>query len=250
MAFQDVYFSGQGVVYVASRSGNNILAYRDVGNVPTIRVSMETDTVEHKESRTGQRLSDFRLTRENKANITMTLEKFTKANLQMLLYGSDQSTTTSTSVSGEILATERMNLKVGDTLFTKLPNVSSPVFSPSLTSPTDYSIDLTTGRITINAITAFSSSGTLAIAYSSAAHESVTMFKAPNVERAIRIQGVNTANSNAPVTLELYRVIFDPIANLDLIGDELGQFEVQGTVLFDTTRDTDAALGGFGRILQ
>lgn len=250
MPSQDVYFSGQGVVYVANRSGNSILAYRDVGNVPSLRVSLETDVVEHKESRTGQRLTDFRLTRENRARVTMTLEKFTKKNLMMLLYGADQTTASPTAVTGEVIATDRTTIAVGDIFFTKFPSVSALTFSPALTSPADYSLDSASGRITINSLTNLSGAGSLTLNYTSAAHESLTMFKSANVERALRLVGLNTANSNASVIVELYRVLFDPVGNLDLINDELAQFEIEGSVLYDSTRDADATLGGFGRILQ
>lgn len=258
MAAQDVYFSGQGIVYVADRQADGtILQYRDVGNVPALRVSLETDVVEHKESRTGQRLTDYRLTRENRARVTMTLEKFTRKNLQMLLFGTNQTTGSTTVVTGEVLLADKTNIALGDIFFTKFPNVSALTLKvgggpTTLVLDTDYTLDAATGRITIISLTAITAAtaGNLQVDYTGAAYEIVPMFKAANVERALRFNGLNTANSNASVIVELYRVIFDPVGNFDLINDELAQFEIEGSVLYDQTRDEDAVLGGFGRIIQ
>jgi hypothetical protein len=253
MAFQDQYFSGQGVVYVADRdSSGNILPWRDVGNVPSLVIALETDVQDHKESRTGKRLTDYRLITENRARVTMTLEKFTKKNLMLMMYGSDQSTTSATVVTAEVLALSSLTVLVGDCFSTKFPNVSSVVLKTNTTNlvlNTDYSLDATTGKITILSVASMVA-GTLNVGYSSAPHESVVLFKDPNKERALRFEGLNTADSERKVIVELYRVIFDPAGNVDLINDELAQFEVEGSVLVDTTRVNDASLGGFGRVIQ
>lgn len=256
MAFQDQYFSGQGEIFVADRdSSGNIGPYRSVGNVPSLTVSLETSVQDHKESITGKRLTDYRLITENKATVTMTLEKFTKKNLQLLMYGSDQSTTSSTSVTGEVLKTGVLTVAVNDIYFTKFPNASSVVVkagSTTLTLNTDYSLTTSGGwaKITILTIANMGSSGNLTVDYSAAAFDSVVLFKAPNTERALKFLGLNTADSDRVVNVELYRIIFDPAANVALINDELAQFELTGSALVDTTRLNDATLGGFGRVMQ
>lgn len=254
MAFQDQYFSGQGIVYVADRdSSGNILTYKDVGNVPALKVSLSTDVQDHKESRTGNRLTDFRLITQNKARVTITLEKFTKSNLRLLLYGTESSNASTTSVTNETLNASVTAVAVGDVYFTKYPNISSFTVRAnvtSLTQNTDYSIDAASGRITILSITNMGSTGTLNVNYTAAAYESVVLFKDANKERALRFVGLNTADSNRQVLVELYRVIFDPAQNLDIINDELAKFEVEGSVLVDTNRFSDATLGGFGRVIQ
>lgn len=253
MPFQDVYFSGQGIVYVADRAANGTIGtYRDVGNVPSLVVSLETDVQDHKESRTGKRLTDYRLITENRARVTMTLEKFTKKNLMLMMYGSDQTTTSNTVVTNEVLNPDCLTVAVGDIYFTKYPTLSSVTLrtnATALTLNTHYSLDTATGQITILNISTMVA-GTLNIDYTSAAHDSVVLFKDPNKERAMRFSGLNTADSERKVIVELYRIIFDPAGNVDLINDELAQFEVEGSVLVDTTREPDAKLGGFGRVIN
>lgn len=254
MAFSNAYFSGQGKVFVAPRNSSGApLSYVEVGNVPALTVQLETDVVEHKESTTGQRLLDYRLVRENRARVTMTLENFTKKNLMMMIYGTESSTTTDTSVTGEVIIPTGHTLAPGDIFFTKFPRVKSTpalTLTPSsgtLTPVTNYTVDLNTGQITL--VGAQTAVAPVTATYTAEMYESVQLFKAANPERSLRFSGLNTANTNAPVTVELYRIIFDPTANLNLINDELAQFELTGSVLYDSTKGNDATLGNFGRII-
>lgn len=251
---QSIYFSGQGKIYVGDRdTAGNVTVFRDVGNVPALRLTLETDTLEHKESRTGQRLVDLRLTREKRARVTMTLEDFSKANLMMLLYG------TSSTVAGAAVTNESLpsGLAAGDIVSLAHPLIAStptPTIVDSTGSPltlvagSDYSIDYATGMVTIIDPTGFVQP--FKANYTFESEDIVPFFKQPVKERFLRFGGLNTANSDKHVSVELYRVVFDPVGNLDLINDELAQFEIEGSALYDETRDSNSALGGFGRIIQ
>ena len=69
-------------------------------------------------------------------------------------------------------------------------------------------------------------------------------------ERYLRLEGINTAQGNAKVLVELYRVAFDPLKEISFISDEYNKFELEGSLLADTTKPYDAVLGQFGRIVQ
>ena len=67
------YFSGQGVVLVAARDVNgNPKGFRPVGNVPNLAIKNATTVLEHKESTTGARGTDKRLTTEVKVSLEVT----------------------------------------------------------------------------------------------------------------------------------------------------------------------------------
>lgn len=247
----EIYFSGQGTVYTSNRdAAGNATAFRDLGNVPSLRLTLETDTLEHKESRTGQRLTDLRLTRERRARVTMTIESFTKANLMMLLYGS-ATTIAAASVTGEVFPT---GLVAGDMVSLNFPLIKttpSPVVTAgasTLVAGTHYKIDYGSGMVTI--LSTALGTQPYSISYSYDSEDIVPMFRQSQEERFLRFAGLNTANSNKPVIVELYRVVFDPVGNIDLINDEFAQFEIEGSVLYDSTRDGNSSLGGFGRIIQ
>ncbi len=250
----EIYFSGQGTVYTATRDiSGNAVGYRDIGNVPSLRLTLETDVLEHKESRTGQRLTDLRLTRERTARISMTMESLTKANLMMLLYGTSSTVSAGTST----LEPFPSGLVAGDMVSLAFPLVNpSPAFvlvdsagSPAtLTEGTHYKVDKGAGMVTMLTVGAYTQP--FKATYNYLAEDIVPFFREPSTERFLRFSGLNTANANKPVIVELYRVVFDPVGNLDLINDEFAQFELEGSVLYDSTRDSSTALGGFGRIIQ
>ena len=75
------------------------------------------------------------------------------------------------------------------------------------------------------------------------------MFTQPLPERWIRFEGLNTADSNREVVIDLYRVAINPAKELSVITDELLKFELSGQVLADTLKPAAGDLGQFGRIV-
>jgi len=69
-------------------------------------------------------------------------------------------------------------------------------------------------------------------------------------ERYLRLEGLNTADGNARVLVELYRVAFDPLKEISFISNEYNKFEMEGSLLADSSKSFDATLGQFGRIVQ
>lgn len=247
----DIYFSGQGKVWTSDRDANgNSTVFQDLGNVPSLRVAFDTTTIEHKESQTGQRIVDFRLITEKKATITMELEDWTSANLNYLMFGTSGSIT-GAAVTNELTTT---GITANQYVATRYPFISAVTITDSAGTPatvaltTNYVItDATAGLIKFVNVGSFVQP--FKINYTYATMESVAMFRAAAVERYLKFSGLNTANANKAVVIDLYRVIFDPTKQFDLITDELGKFTLEGSVLYDSTRSTDSTLGGFGRVL-
>lgn len=273
MANIDKLYSGQGCVFSADRDSlGNIGAYRNVGNVSALQISLESDIAEHKETCSGSRLVDKRIVTEIRARVNMTLDSFTRDNLVYMLAGTPRTLGTGALPSptteiinnyGTGLAGATTAVAAGDVFFTKNMNISNfqlrnwasgaAATGTLWTAGTNYTVDLVTGQITI--ITPIGSPvyPLLAVYDRPAvnANESVTIFTAPiTKERALLFRGLNTADANKAVRVELYKVIFDPVQNFDLINDEFGTFELEGSVLLDSYRQGDVDLGGFGRVMS
>ena len=86
-------------------------------------------------------------------------------------------------------------------------------------------------------------------AYTYGAVTDIGIFTQPLPERFLRLEGINTAASNAKVLVELYRVGFNPLKKFDFISNDLNKFELDGSLLADATKPYDAVLGQFGRIV-
>jgi hypothetical protein len=111
----------------------------------------------------------------------------------------------------------------------------------TLVAGTDYTL-------TFTLVTGFTAP--IKAAYSYAAVTDIGLFTATMPKRFVRFEGINTAVSNAPVLVELYRVVFDPLKDLSLISNDFQKFELDGKLLTDNTKSTTATLGQFGRITQ
>ena len=85
--------------------------------------------------------------------------------------------------------------------------------------------------------------------YAYGAAQSTAMFTQPLPERWIRFEGLNTADGNREVVIDLYRVAINPAKELSIITDELLKFELSGQVLADLTKPVGGDLGQFGRLV-
>jgi hypothetical protein len=80
------YFSGQGTVLVGDRTAAGKSAgLVPVGNVSALQIAIATSVLEHKESYSGSRGIDLRLTQETKATLSVTMENFNAYNLALAL---------------------------------------------------------------------------------------------------------------------------------------------------------------------
>jgi hypothetical protein len=152
---------------------------------------------------------------------------------------------------------ERILLAVmaaGDRYFLAHPKVSSLVVTDSagtpatLTAGTHYTADLDFGAVQFLDTTGLTAPFKASYAYGIATE--IGIFTQALPERYLRLEGINTAQGNAKVLVELYRVAFDPLKEISFISDEYNKFELEGSLLADTTKPYDAVLGQFGRIVQ
>ena len=243
------YFSGQGKAFIATATDGVPGAFRYVGNVPILNVALETDVLDHRESTSGNRLTDLRIIRGRSSKFSFTLEEFEKKNLALALYGADSSITGSTTSAEAAPVT----LAVGDYWRLLHPDVSSLVITDSAGSPatlvlnTDYSIESAKhGMVKILSLGAYTQP--FKAAYTYATRTSIKMLTEGFVDRWVRFNGLNTVDSNRAVVVDLYKVNFDPVAQMDLINDDIFKMELSGGALYDSTKEGDATLGQFGRV--
>lgn len=246
------YASFQGRVYLGKRDSNGrATEVRSPGNVADLKLSLKTDVLEHYESQSGQRSLDHRMIKTKSATVSLTLEEFTKENLALALYGTSNATT-SGSVTDEAIGGAAP--VVGDRYFLAHPKVSALVIKDSASTPatltlgTHYSVDTDFGAIEFLDLGAHTAPFKASYTYGEVSE--IGIFTQPLPERYLRLEGLNTAQGNARVLVELYRVAFDPLKELTLISNDYNKFDLEGSLLADSTKPYDALLGQFGRIVQ
>jgi len=246
------YASFQGRVYLGKRdvSGNPI-EVRSPGNVADLKLSLKTEVLEHFESQSGQRSLDHRMIKSKSATVSMSVEEFTKENLALALYGTAVASTGGTVTDEPIGGATPM---VGDRYFLAHPKVSTLVVKDSAATPatlslgTQYTVDTDFGAVQFLDTTGLTAPFKASYAFGDVSE--IGIFTQPLPERYLRLEGLNTAQSNARVLVELYRVAFDPLKELALISNDYNKFDLEGSLLADSSKPYDAVLGQFGRIVQ
>lgn len=243
------YFSGQGKVYVATAAAGVPGVFRYVGNCPVLNVAVETDVLDHRESTSGQRLTDLRIIRGKTAKFNFTIEEFEKKNLAMALYGADSSIAGSTVVA-EVFPT----VAVGDYVKTAKQDLSSIVVKDSAGTPATLTLtthyEITSAKHgTIKFVNLASFTQPFKIDYTYATVTNINILTQGFTDRWVKFDGLNTVDTNKATLIELYKVSFDPVAQLDLINDDIMKFELSGGALYDSTKEADAVLGQFGRMV-
>ncbi len=244
-----MYFSGQGKLKIAPIVAGVIAAgYRWVGNVPDFKPAFAASKNDHKESYSGQRLTDKTLTTELKSTFTATLEDWSPENLALATRGNVQKTTAGSVAAEASPAT----LSVGETWLLDNGNISALTITDSAASPVtvdpdQYKADLAYGTIELLDLTGITLP--LTASYTKGVVEVVPFFTEPIKEVAVLFEGINTADENKKVRAELYRVALDPTKELGLITEAFGQFMIEGTAMIDNTKGDDPLFGKFGRMV-
>ena len=81
------YISLQGKLYLSPIVAGVAAAARHVGNAPDFEIELDGDVIEHQESTTGQRTTDFMMTRTRSVKFKGTLEEASKENIAYILNG-------------------------------------------------------------------------------------------------------------------------------------------------------------------
>jgi len=243
----------QGCVSIAERNrltGGLKTAFRHVGNVSDLQISMKIDRKKKKETCSGAYGLLGTLITGREAGVKIKMDSWVLENLAMAVSGIGTSVVSGTVTGEQIL--EGTAFIGGDAAF-KYPNVSAVVIKDSLgttlVNGTDYKLFPIRGKIEFLNVTGFTAP--FAADYAYADSENVSFFTDPSREWVIRFEGVNTFEGNAPITVELYRVQLDPSKSIDLIKDDFAMFELDGDLLVDTSKpEGDAIWGQYARIIQ
>lgn len=246
----NIYYRGQGKVYAAVRDAlGNPGPQIWLGNVEALDISLQTDTQEHRESYSGSSNIDLRLVRGITGSIKATLDNYDLDALSLGLYGTKSSVTGATVTSEALPST----LAVGDEVALANPLISALTITDSAGTPatlvagTDYQIvDANYGRIKILNLGAYTKPFNAAYTYGNRTESG--MFTQPVPERWLRFEGLNKGNLDTPVVVDLYRVALDPLSQLGVIGNDIAKYDLNGSLLLDSTKAANSAIGQFGAV--
>lgn len=235
------YISLQGKFYLSEISNGVAGAMRHIGNVPEFELEITTEQFEHQESTSGQRTTDFILTKTTGVNFSGQLEEIDDENMQYILSGM-KSEVASLTVTDQTLGT----VKVGQEIKLNGYNLSEVAFKSGAT-PVDtdkYAIDTIFGTVSFNeAITE-----PVTATYTTGAVSHTTIASDFGKEYELFFKGINTATGDN-MAVRLWRTKKSPETTFPLIHEDLGQYEISGQALSSVENGSDATLGLYGHVV-
>lgn len=247
-------YQARGPIYVAARDANGKPGAFIQICTDTMNVALTTESFEHINKCGPVDVPDYRGIKSVSGELTISFSDLEDAKFAFATIGTETAAEVApVAVTGEALPS---GLVAGDVVFLggaeMNRNITSLVVQDSDSTPatatltTNYTLDATTGKVTIVDPSTFTQP--FIVAYSHQNPASVSMLSSAQKEYFVRQENINKANSNDPGSVELYKVRFDPPSNLDFQSEELQIAELKGTVLADDTKAvTDTEFGQFGR---
>lgn len=245
------YLLGQGKIYTANLLPNGRPgSLRWMLDCSKCNATFKFETVKLKESFSGLRTTRKSIVVGREGSLEIVAREADPANLALALSGVSTSLDDGT-VTGEAFCAEWV--KDGRFALT-YPAVSDVQVSDSaqvsvILPEERYTVDPDFGTITLHG-----DLGALVLplkaSYKHEALESTSMMSAIQKPIFIRYEGINLGNDGTPIVVEFYKVAFEPLKDLALIGDKEAEFSLSGDVLLDTSRPLSTEMGQFGRFLR
>lgn len=238
------YYYGQGKLYLARRnSAGQALSWRWVGDVSALNIELEFEEKKSRASVGGRLVNSQRYITAIEGKITSTWHEFSAANLQILLEAR------SLPQTPDIYAQDVLpkGIEAGDRVTLRNPNVWG-VSIEGMLDGDDYVVDRLWGAITFLSTPVVQP---VVVNYQHPGNTVLPFAESITEEFSLRYEGVNLAENNRPVLVEIYRVSLDPVATLTLINaeTELNGLETTANILYDGQKSNDELLGRLGRIV-
>lgn len=241
------YISLQGKFYLSKLTNGIAGAMRHIGNIPEFELEIGADVIEHQESTSGNRTTDFTMVNTTSVNFSGTLEEVNKENLEYIVSGTNTEVASST-VTDESLGTVVAN----DEIQLKGYNLSQVTFkdstsaTPVTVDPSQYTLDSKFGTVIFHDVVDLTMP--ILASYTTGAVTHTTLANNFNEEYELFFKGINTAN-NKHMAVRLWRTKKSPETTFPLIHEELGQYEISGQALSEIGKESDPTLGLYGHIV-
>lgn len=239
-------FSRQGAIYIAETLGDGKRGdARWIGDTGTVSVSINEEQETRKENYTGQRGTSVVVRTGLEMTIEMNIRYADAENLALGLHGKT-TTVNAGSITDEIFP----ETKAGRVIFLNHGNISDLVISDStgqtLTENTHYRIRSDKGGM-IEILDLASFQQPLKANYNYGGSQKLAILTQKPKPVYLLMDCINTVDESRE-RLHLYKVEFQPLSNLGLIDESLGEITLTGKCLLDTVYQKDPELGGYGKI--
>lgn len=251
------YYYGHGQAWLFSRTagGNVAVGGADALSLPEIdslSISLTKESLEHISKRDEIASKDLKRTRYLTGTGKMTVAQHTADLLKLHLFGT-KSTVAGGSITAEafptgIVAGDIVDLPNGRTNLSTFTSIVDSAGSPAtLVNGTDYEVDADAGVVKFLVVSGFTQP--FKVNGTEAAGTGVGLFKQRLFHKWLRFKGINLANDDSIVVVDLYKVDVEPANEWMLLNDgsDVNKYEINFELLKDTTKSSSDTFGQFGR---
>jgi len=250
MAFNlpEYYQRNSGTIFIADRdltTGTQAATgLTFIGDASELTLDPSQEFVEHTEHQSGDGRKDVKIPRMTSITGNLVLDNTGAANLRDFMRGK------LTTIAGATVSAEEHTAPAAGKAFllnseivTAVSSITPDPTGTAFIAGTDY---IANGRV-IYVPTGSAMAGDAILAnYTSGAATKVDLFGEAFKEFYVYFNGYNTINKKR-VSLELFKVSFDPATLGNLLGDEILNMTAGFEVLFEELQATsNDTLGGFG----
>ena len=245
------YYYGHGELWLGDRAADGTVAtFVNFPEIDELSISLAVQRVEHMSKRSSMRIKDISVPVETSAAGKFVCSSFTASMLADYLFSSTAAVGagTLTAVSlGTVVAGNWYKI-AGDYRDITLTYIKDSAGPPvTLVNGTDYTIDLAAGMVKCLIAT-----GTMPwkITGTSGAGTGIGLLNTRKYEKYLRFKGINLADGDNSVTVDLYKIQIEPAKELALLGtgNEPNKFEIGFEVLKDSTKSSTATFGQMGDV--
>lgn len=230
-------YLGSGKVYLRDASKAQSPSY-EIGNVSELKLAIDEEVIEQKDYTSAGGGTHAEVRRINSVTASMVLHDLNADNLALATRG------TTTAVAAGTVTDEAHSAWAGSLVRLEHPAPTSVVVTSTdgATTYTDYEVRpegifvLATGDIATAATSAGDAGVTIKVAYSYGAYTNIEALTQGGTTWQVSFGGINEADSNKPVLVDLWKVNLGAASNLSLIGDELGSIPLEGKCLKESSK--------------
>ena len=245
------YLILHGEVWLGDRSVSGAVAtFMNVPEVDELTLAIATEFVTHVSKRNSMRVKDLNVPVMTSITGTLKVSTATADMLKQLLFGAKAAvgagTITAQSLGSGLAVGDWVKVP-GDYRDITLTSIVDSAGSPAtLVNGTDYTIDLAAGMIKILNIGSYTQP--FKITGTAGAGTGVGLLNERKGEKWLRFKGINVADGDNSVTLDLYKIQISPTKSMQLMatGNEPTSFEIEFEALKDTTKSVSGTFGQMG----
>lgn len=244
-----LYLAGE--VWIGDRAADGTVAnFLNIPEVDELTLALSEERVMHTSKRQSMRIKDLDVVVSTSITGTLRVSSANADILRQALFGAKATVAagTLTSVSlGTGMAVGDIRKIPGDYRDITLTFIKDSAGSPAtLVNGTDYTIDLASGMVKIlnlgTYVQPFLVTGTSGLA------TGIGLMNERKGEKYLRFKGINVADGDNSVTLDLYKIQISPTKALALLatGNEPTSLEIEFEALKDTTKSATSTFGQMG----